>query len=100
MSTFLSAKASSLIARLDGCFERISQEKSVGVTGSRPILDELNEQGVVYADFLAEVQAGRLAINGNAAQMMKLVEAFCQLIETELPTTQGLDGPLWEVRPR
>lgn len=100
MSAFLSTQASSLIARLDGCFELINQEKSVSVIDPRPILDELNEQGRIYADFLAGVQAGRQAVTGNAVQMVKLVEAFCLLIETELPSLPGLDSASWGAKPR
>lgn len=86
MSTFFSTKASSLITRLDGCFELIHQAKSESEIGPRPILDQLNEQGLVYAGFLTDVQAGRLAATSNTVEMVKLVEAFCQLIETELPS--------------
>lgn len=85
MSAFLLKKVSSLIARLDGCFELIRQAKSESEIGPRPILDQLNEQGVVYAGFLTDVQSGRLAATPNMVEMVKLVEAFCQLIETELP---------------
>lgn len=86
MSDFLSTKASSLITRLDGCFELINQARSESEPGPRPVLEQLNEQGVIYAGFLTDMQAGRLAVSNNTVEMVKLVEAFCNLIETELPS--------------
>ncbi|MDH0342152.1 hypothetical protein [Chromobacterium haemolyticum] len=87
MSAFLSTKASSLITRLDVCFELINRAKTqMDGLEPRPVLDDLREQGLVYAGFLTDMQAGRLATSTQTSDMVKLVEAYCQLIETELPS--------------
>ena len=77
----------SLIARLDKSFDIIRQTQAVqDKPVSEAMLTELESQGVIYAGFLSDAHAGRINPFGSAArEMMRLVGAFCQLVETELP---------------
>lgn len=63
-----------LIDRLNNCFSLIRSAGNVA----------LEQQALIYAGFLTDIQAGKIDFGAPETEMMGLIEEFCQLIETEL----------------
>ncbi len=76
-----------LIPRLDACFKLIKHAQDSDKSAN-PMLDRLQEQGLVYAGFLTDLQENRIQNPGSVAEMTALIKEFCQLIETEFPPLQ------------
>lgn len=75
-----------LAARLDGCVALIARVRAIQPAPvDVDVLDGLAQQGALYAAFLTDLAAGRIA--GLAAQESALLVAkYCELIESELAT--------------
>jgi hypothetical protein len=90
MSTFLIANAKELTKRLDACLARIDSKIRVDnagqiaadATGGWMVLSELRDLGGEYGAFLEDLVKGKMPPNLNV--QLKLIKAFCELIETEL----------------
>lgn len=64
-----------LIDRLDKCFSLIRAAKN----------SELDQQALIYAAFLTDIQAGKIKSDtAEIPEMLDLIEQFCQLVEVEL----------------
>ena len=68
------ANIDQLIDRLNNCFSLI---RSAGNAA-------LEQQALIYAGFLTDIQAGKIDFGAPEMEMTGLIEEFCQLIETEL----------------
>lgn len=79
-----------LIGRLNACFGQLSdaQADAKARGAQRPVLAELQQQGLIYAGFLTDLKSGRIRGEIRTIQeSVSLVERYCELIETELPTS-------------
>ncbi len=68
--------------RLTACLLRLHQINLV-MKDSCPVLGELEEQGRLYELFLIRVKNGFITVSPDYFQTVKLIEAFCMLIESE-----------------
>lgn len=75
-----------LIARLDACVGLINDAlKKEEPPASEVTLNRLREQGAIYAAFVTDCSANRIDWRMKpASENLKLVEAFCALVESEL----------------
>ncbi len=64
-----------LIDRLDKCFSMIRSANNA----------ELEQQALIYAGFLTDIQAGNIKSDApEISEMVGFIEQFCQLVEVEL----------------
>lgn len=86
ISHFNLEKAKDLGPRLQSCFGLIRRVKehslSEGVT--RPVLDQLIEQGETYQSYLMMVSLGRPPNQAEVSKMLSIIEKFIELIEVDL----------------
>lgn len=76
----------SLIVRLDACVGLINDAlKKEEPPASEDTLNRLREQGAIYAAFVTDCSANRIDWRVKpASENLKLVAAFCGLVESEL----------------
>lgn len=64
------------IARLDSVFALINQHAD-----DNENTPELQSQALLYASFLTDVKDGKIPVDGEALELLELVQEFCKLIE-------------------
>lgn len=85
MTTTHADAINALAERLDTCFGVIHNASN----------SELEQQAIVYAAFLTDLQTGKIGVGVPASElqeMMDLIQQFCHLIETELSTQKGVSA--------
>ncbi|MDO8728596.1 MAG: hypothetical protein Q7K26_01745 [bacterium] len=76
---------SAIISRLDKVFSMISNAELDAAKRceeqDKKILAEFKEEALIFASFLSDLSAGRVAFSGVVLKMIALIESFCVLIE-------------------